>query len=87
MPWSGLLKKSNVRNVARSVGRKMNKMRVNKNSLEKYSFPDYDPDQQLIAISKVVKQLISCLDEKEKTFDNTDYSKIKNEYSGVFQRV
>lgn len=57
-------------------------MSVNKNPLEKYSFPDYDPDQQLIAISKVINQLISCLDEKEKDFENTDYLKINSEYAG-----
>ncbi len=52
-----------------------------KNQLEEYSFPDYDPDQQLRAISKVIHQLMLCLDREEKTFENTDYSKINNEYA------
>ena len=52
-----------------------------KNQLEEYSFPDYDPDQQLIAASKVIHQLILCLDTEDKTFENTDYSKINNEYA------
>jgi len=48
----------------------------------KYIFPDYDPDQQLIAVSKVIRQLVLCLEAEEKTFDNTDYSKINNGYRG-----
>lgn len=72
----------NARNAARSCGRKINKISANKNSLERYSFPDYDPDQQLIAISEVINQLMLCLDEKEKDFENTDYSKINSGYAG-----
>ncbi|MFH1798007.1 MAG: hypothetical protein ABH844_01500 [Candidatus Omnitrophota bacterium] len=53
-----------------------------KNQIKEYSFPDYDPDQQLVAVSKVVRQLVSCLDAEEKTFKNTDYAKINNEYAG-----
>ena len=56
-------------------------MSTNKNPLEKYSFPEHDPDQQLIAVSKVISQLILCLDTKEKDFENTDYSKINSEYA------
>jgi len=54
----------------------------NKNQLEENFLPGYDPDQQLIAISKVIRQLTLCLKIKEKSFENTDYTKINHEYAG-----
>lgn len=50
--------------------------------LEKYVFPDYDPDTQLIAISTIITSLTKTLKEKEKSFDETNYSKLNPAYSG-----
>lgn len=50
--------------------------------LKKYAFPDYDPDTQLIAISTIIISLTKTLEEKEKSFDKTDYSKLNPAYSG-----
>lgn len=57
-------------------------MNEKKKQVKEYSFQDYDPVQQLIAVLKIVRQLISCLNVEEKAFDNTDYSKINDEYRG-----
>ena len=50
--------------------------------LKKYTFPDCDPDTQLIAISTIITSLTKTLEEKEKSFDKTDYSKLNPAYSG-----
>lgn len=50
----------------------------------KYVFPDYDPDAQLIAVSTIIRSLTNVLEEKEKSFDETDYSKLNPDYAGEF---
>lgn len=52
--------------------------------LEKFAFPDYDPDAQLIAISTIITSLANVIREKEKSFNETDYSKLNPVYSGDF---
>lgn len=47
-------------------------------------FPDYDPDAQLIAVSTIIKSLTNALEEKGKSFDKTEYSKLNPDYSGDF---
>lgn len=49
--------------------------------LGKYVFPNYDPDTQLIAISTVIASLTKTLKEKEKSFDETNYSKLNHAYA------
>lgn len=50
--------------------------------MEKFVFPDYDPDAQLFAISEVIRSLDKVLEAKERVFDETNYSNLNPDYSG-----
>lgn len=50
--------------------------------LRKYVFPDYNPDTQLIAISTIITSLTKTLKKKDKSFEETNYSKLNPAYSG-----
>jgi len=50
--------------------------------MDKFVFPDYDPEAQLVAISEVIRSLDKVLETKERTFNETNYSNLNPDYAG-----